>query len=289
MVEKFSFEKEHRSRTLFKIFNYFIMILIAGIIILPTLKVFIDSIDAASGYSFKLLPTKVTLNAYIRIFNDTKLLKSFAISCYVTIVGTFLALLMTTIGAFVLTNKELPGRNIILNFILFTMLFNGGLIPTYMVVKKLGITDTLWAVILPLSINTYYLILMKNFFSDIPKSISEAAQIDGCTPIGIFLKIILPMSRPAIAAIGLFYLVAYWNDFFHYVMYITDPDLYNLQVRLRSMVLSDDRSSDSSKYAVFANTLKSAIIVVAIIPVLVVYPFIQRHFVKGLNLGAIKE
>jgi putative aldouronate transport system permease protein len=272
----------------FNILNNIFMALITIIMFVPLLKVFIDSLDEKGGYGFKLIPETISFDAYKRITTMPNLAGSYWISIEVTAIGTVLALLVTTMAAFVLTKKDLPGRNFFLYFILFTMIFNGGLIPTYIVVNKIHLTNTIWAVILVLLCNAYYLILLKNFFSDIPPSMSESAEIDGCTPIGIFFKIILPMSKPAVAAIALFYFVVYWNDFFHFIMYIQDSGLHNIQVKLRELVLTNDTGA-SSNIVVGANTLKSAVIIVSILPVMIIYPFIQKYFVTGLNLGAIKE
>ncbi|MEN8905615.1 MAG: carbohydrate ABC transporter permease [Clostridiales bacterium] len=276
------------SRTSFNIFNYIFMTLTMLIMVLPLLKVFVDSLDVKGGYDFNLIPDSISFDAYLRIVKIKNLSRAFGVSVYTTVIGTSLALLFTTMAAFVLTKKDMPGRKFFMYMILFTMIFNGGLIPTYMVVNKIHLTDSTWAVILTLLVNPYYLILLRNFFNDISPSISESAEIDGCSPMGIFFKIILPMSKPAIAAIGLFYFVLYWNDFFHFIMYINESKLHNFQVKLRELVLTDD-TGPTSDIIVGANTLKSAVIVVSILPIMIIYPFIQKYFVTGLSLGAIKE
>lgn len=287
MNRKLSFTKGNRARTIFQIFNVLLMLVIVAIMLLPILKVLVDSLDVTGGYEFRLIPQTVSLDAYRRILTEPSLFKSFGVSFYVTVIGTVLAMVFSTMGAFVLTRKDIPGRRIFMSMMLFTMMFNGGLLPTYMLIKDLHLTNTLWAVILPLSINTYNLILLKNFFQEIPESLYESADLDGCSPMGIFTRIVLPMSKPAIAAIGLFYFVAYWNDWFNFTMYIQNSDLKNFQVKLREMVLTDDKGGNTD-IAVFANTLKNATIIVAIIPVMLIYPFIQKYFTTGLNLGAVK-
>ena len=276
-----------RSDTFDKV-NMMIMMLILLIMLIPVLKVFSDSLDAQAGYAFRLFPQRISLDAYRLILKQQNLLRSFYISGYVTVVGTILAMLLTTSGAFVLSVRRLPGRRILVAMIMFTMMFNGGIIPNYMTVKKLGLLDTLWAVILPLAMSSYNMILLKNFFSDIPEALYESAHLDGASPMQIYLKIVLPISMPALAAIGLFYFVNYWNDWYEFSLYITKAELKNFQVVLREMVLNSDRATDST-LAVYGNALKNAIIVVAIIPVMIIYPFIQRYFVTGLRLGAVKE
>jgi putative aldouronate transport system permease protein len=186
-----------------------------------------------------------------------------------------------------LTQKDIPGRSFFIYMVLLTMIFHAGMIPVYLVYKSLNLLNTLWAVILPLSVNAFNLILMKNFFQEIPASLIEAAEIDGCSPFGIFWKIVLPISKPALATVGLFCIVAYWNDFFHYVISLTDRNLYNFQVRLRELVLSDDFTAIGGQQ-LYGRSLQNAVIIVAMIPVMLIYPFLQKYFVTGINLGAVK-
>ena len=257
------------------------------IMLVPLLKVLSDSFDAKGSYELRFFPRDFTLDAYRIIITSRELLRPFMISVYVTVLGTAIALLITSMGAYVVTQKEMPGRTFIVYLMLFTMIFEGGLIPFYLVVKNLGLLNKLWAVILPNCVNTFYLILMKNFFLAIPKSLPESAEIDGCSPFKIYLKIILPMSRPALAAIGLFYIVTYWNEFFYFAIFIIKPELYNFQVKLREIVLTDEYIS-SPNVQVYPQSLQNAAIVVAIVPVMLIYPFLQKHFVKGISLGAVK-
>lgn len=287
-MNRFSLISGNYSKKTFLFLNTIFMIIITFIMVIPLLKIFVDSLDAKGGYDFRLLPQKISLNAYLRIMTEPSLLRSFGISCFVTIVGTLLALALTSTGAFVLTRRDLPGRKFFVWMIMFTMMFNGGLVPTYMLMRNIHLTNTVWSVILPLAINTYHLILMKNFFEDINISIYESAAIDGATPLAIFLRILLPMCKPALAAIGLFYMVGYWNNWFEFTIYIQDTALKNFQVKLREMVLTDDKGT-STDVSVYANTLKNAVIITAAIPMIILYPFVQRYFVIGLNLGAVKE
>ena len=166
------------------------------------------------------------------------------------------------------------------------MLFNGGMIPTYLVYKQLHFTNTLLAVLIPLSINVYNLVLMRNFFDGIPKGLFEAAAIDGCSPMRIFIQIVLPLSKAALASIGLMFAVGFWNDYTNYKLYITDSKWYNFQMKLRGMMLGSDLPTASG---VSENTLKNSAVMVAIIPFMIIYPFCQQYFVKGVNIGAVKE
>lgn len=286
MIDKWNFSKGNRARLLFIIFNYFLMIVIIAMMLIPLLKVLSDSLDNTAFYGMGLIPREPSVAAYKRIITSASMYRPFLISVYVTIVGTFFAMFFTTTGAYVMSQRGLPGRKYFTWMILIAMLFQAGMIPAYMNIKMLGIMNTLWAVILPMSLRNYNLILMRNFFMEIPVSLTEAAEIDGATPFQIFLRIILPMSKPALATIGLFCLVEYWNDYFHYVIYINDRSLHNFQAKLREMVLQDEYGDSS--VTVYGRSLQNATIVTAIIPVLILYPFLQKYFVKGINLGAIK-
>ena len=181
----------------------------------------------------------------------------------------------------------MPGRTLFANMLLFTMIFNGGMIPTYLVLRQLHLTNTLWVVILYPALNVYNLVLMRNFFEGIPASLYEAATLDGCTPMQTFVRIVLPMSKPALASIGLMYAVSYWNDYTHYKLYILDSNLYNFQMKLRGMIQGSDLPTASGNAT--ENTIKNAAIIVVIIPFMILYPFLQKYFVQGVNIGAVKE
>lgn len=287
MYDKFSFERGYRARAIFVIGNAIFLIVLCALMLIPIFKVLSDSFDAVGSYELTLFPKQFTADAYKLIVSTESLYRPFLISILVTTIGTLLALVLSSMGAYVLVQKEMPGRNFFTYMILFTMIFNGGLIPTYLVIRDLKLLNTLWAVILPLAINTYNLVLLKNFFSTIPKGIIESAEIDGCTPFMTFVKIVLPLSKAGLAAIGLFYAVAYWNCFFQFIMYINNQDLYNFQVRLRELILNDDYLQ-AGAMTIFPKSVQNAAIIVSIIPVMILYPFLQKHFAKGVNLGAIK-
>ncbi len=287
-MKTLSFKKADRARTLFVIANTIVLSLLVVIMTIPILKVLSDSFESWGSYGLNLIPQKASLDAYRVIFTNQGLYRPFLISIVVTTVGTFLALFLTTLGAYVLTRKDMPGRSIFVYLILFTMIFNGGLVPRFLVVKGLGLTNTLWSVILVGVIDTYFLILMRSFFAEIPQSLHESAEIDGCSPLGIFFQIMLPLAKPALAAIGLFYMVQYWNEFFNYVMYINNPNFYNFQVKLREMVLTNDYNSAGQDIRVYGKSLQNAAIVTGLLPVAIIYPFLQKHFVKGITLGAVK-
>lgn len=279
--------KKKEKFSAFRLVNVIIFILISIFILIPIYKVLVDSLDATTGYGLRFWPKTFTLGAYKMIVTRSDLYRPFLISLLVTVAGTFVGLTLSTLGAYVLIQWEMPGRNLFSWLLLFTMLFSGGMIPTYVVMMNLHLTNTLWAVILPLGINVYNLVLMRNFFEGIPASLYESAKLDGCSPMGIFLRIVLPLSKAALAAIGLMFAVAYWNDYTNFKIYITDNKLFNFQMKLRAMVMDSDLPNDDG--SVSTNTISNAAIIVAIIPFMILYPFCQDYFVQGVNVGAVKE
>lgn len=271
----------------FPIINVIIFLIVSLLIMVPIWKVLVDSFDASAGYGLNLWPNRFSLGGYKLIVTRKSMFLPFGISLLVTVVGSFFGLTLSTLGAYVLIQWQMPGRNFFAYMLLFTMIFNGGMIPTYLVMKQLNLLNTLWAVILPLSINVYNLVLMRNFFEGIPGSLFEAAEIDGCSPLMIFLRVVLPLSKAAIASIGLMFAVAFWNDYTNFKIYVTKNSLYNFQMKLRALVVDNDLPP--SPGAVSENTIKNATIIVAIIPFMILYPFCQDYFVQGVNVGAVKE
>lgn len=288
MNERFSFKKDHRSRAMFLIFAYTFLVIFMCAMIIPILKVFVDSVDPSAAAVMRIWPKQFDLSAYIQILSRQDLLQPFFISILTTVIGTVVGLLLTTLAAYVIIQKDMPGNRFFVNMILFTMLFNGGLIPTYLTVSYLGLMNNYIAVIVPIAVTAYNIILMKSFFQTIPPALYEAAELDGCTPAGIFWRIVLPLSKPALASIGLFIAVAMWNDFMHFQLYIQDPMLQNFQLKVRQLVLMD-QAVGTSQSVVSGDMLKSAVIIVVMAPLVIVYPFIQKYFQKGVTLGGVKE
>lgn len=284
---KYVYKKPKKKITPFAIFNTILFIVISLVILLPIWKVLVDSFDATVGYGLNFWPKQFTAGGYKMIISRADLYRPFLISIVTTVAGTFVGLTLSTLGAYVLIQWEMPGRNFFSWLLLFTMLFSGGMIPTYVVMMNLHLTNTLWAVILPMGINVYNLVLMRNFFEGIPGSLFEAAEIDGCSPIMIFFRIVLPLSKAALAAIGLMFAVSYWNDYTNFKIYITKNKLFNFQMKLRAMVMDSDLPTDDG--SVSSNTIQNAAIIVAIIPFMILYPFCQDYFVQGVNVGAVKE
>ncbi len=272
---------------LFDVVNYLVFILIALFILMPIWKVLVDSFNAVGVYQFQLFPNKPTIDGYRTILETKALYRPLLNSVITTICGTALGLLLCTLGGYVLAQADMPGRGGLAFFLLFTMIFTGGMIPEYLVMKQLGLTDNMWILVVKHGINVYNIVLMKNFFEGIPESLYEAAKIDGCTPMGIFIKIVLPLSKAALASIGLMYAVSVWNDYSTVKIYIVNPDQINFQYKLRNLVMDGDTPSTS--YKVATQTLQYAGIICAILPFMIAYPFLQQYFVKGVNIGAVKE
>ncbi len=279
--------KKKRKIKPFSVINGIIFIIICFFTIVPIWKVLIDSLDLYTSYGMRLWPKRFGLDGYITVFSNSTLYRPLLVSVITTLAGTVLGLLLSTLGGYVLIQWKMPGRNILAGLLLFTMIFSGGMIPTYLVVKNLGLTNTLLSVILLPAINVYNLVLMRNFFEGIPNALFEAAEIDGCSPFQTFYKIVLPLSKAALASIGLMFAVAYWNDYTNFKLYITNADLYNFQMKLRSLILGSDLPTALGSAT--ENTVKNAAVMVAIIPFMFIYPFCQKYFISGINIGAVKE
>lgn len=274
---------------LFAFINGLFFILLGIIVVVPILKILTDSLDARAAYGMNLWPNDFTLNGYQVILSTAALYRPFFISVVTTVVGTFFGLALSTLGAYVLIQFEMPGRTLFSYLLLFTLIFQAGMVPTYLAMKNLHLINTLWAVILPGSINIYNLILMRNFFEGIPKSLFESAEIDGCSPLGTFTRIVLPLSKAALASVGLMFAVYFWNQYTNFTLYITDASIQNFQVKLRSIILDDQSLAAASTAGIFQTTVKNAAIIVVMAPFLIIYPFLQKYFVTGINMGAVKE
>lgn len=282
--------KSHMKKiTVFSVINIIIFLFIVASVIVPILKVLADSLDAKASYGINLWPKSFTLDAYKLIVTTTALYKPFLISIVVTVAGTLIGLIISTIGAYVLIQFDMPGRTFLSYILLFTLIFQGGMVPTFLAMRSLNLTDTLWSIILPAGLNVYNLILMRNFFEGIPGSLFESAEIDGCSPIGIFLRIVLPLSKAALASIGLMFAVAYWNEYTNFTIYISNQNLMNFQVKLRSLIIEDTSLAGASAMGIFQTTVKNAAIIVAMVPFMILYPICQKYFVTGINMGAVKE
>jgi putative aldouronate transport system permease protein len=274
---------------------YALLTLLAIIMVIPFIYViaasFASEFEIQSRPLF-LIPNEPTLDAYKRIFDVSdmggKVFRSLGISICVTLIGTLINLFFTTTMAYGLSRKNLVGKKAILNMVLFTMVFSGGMIPTFLVVKALGMYDTYAALILPGAISAYNMLIVRNFFMELPAGLEEAASIDGCSDLGIFIKIALPLSLPCLATFGLFYAVGHWNNYFGALLYLNDQNKYPFQLVLRNIVMQSQETQTDPNALIPSDTLKMAVIVVGTVPILIVYPFLQKHFAAGVMVGAIK-
>lgn len=277
-----------------QIFIVLFLLIFTLLCLLPFLNV-LGSSFATSGEiatrPFIIIPRTFTLDAYRYILSTPTIFRSIGVSLLVTIVGTFVSMVFTSFMAYALSRKYLHGRSFFNFIVVFTMLFSGGMIPTFLVVNNLGLIDSIWSLILPSAVSAYNLIIMRNFFQGIPNSLEESAKMDGATHWGVFFRIILPLSLPSVATISLFYAVNYWNTYQAAILYINNPDKWPIQILLRQIVIvSSGMNADASSVDIVppAQSIKMAVIVVATIPMLIVYPFAQKYFVKGAMIGSVK-
>ena len=245
--------------------------------------------------AFLIVPSEFSLNAYKFIIDDGRIFNGLKNSIIVTVWGTILAMVMTTTFAYPLSGSDFRGRNLALNLVIVTMVFSGGMIPGYLLVKSLGMLNSYWALTLPGAISAFNMVIIKNFFQNIPRELEEAATIDGCSDFDIFVKIVLPLSKPVLASISLFYAIGLWNDYFNCMLYINDSSKHTAQMILRSIVilaqgfdLTGSRLDFGLAGAPPEQAVKLATTVVTTIPILIVYPFIQKFFTKGVMIGAVK-
>ena len=274
---------------------YALLTVLAIIMVVPFIYVIAASF--APEYEIQtrplfLIPNNPTVDAYKRILdpNDmgTRVFRSLGISVVVTVVGTIINLFFTTTMAYGLSRNGLIGKGPLLKMVLFTMVFGGGMIPLFLVVRALGMYDTYAALILPGAISAYNMLIVRNFFMDLPAGLEEAASIDGCTDIGIFVKIALPLSLPVLATFGLFYAVGHWNNYFGALLYLNDQNKYPFQLVLRNIVMQSQETQTDPNALIPEDTMKMAVIVIGTVPILIVYPFLQKHFAAGVMVGAIK-
>ena len=286
--------KPTAGRRVFQLVNGVVLTGFALICLLPFLHVIGSSLanpGELATRAFVIIPREFTLDAYRYVLSTPTIFRAMGVSMFVTVVGTFLSLLVTSLMAYALGKRYLRGRRVINFLVVFTMLFSGGMIPLFIVVNSLGLLDSIWSLILPFTVNAFNFVIMRSFFQGIPDSLEESARIDGCSELGVFLRIVLPLSVASIATIGLFYAVAYWNTYMWAILFINDSTLWPIQVLLRQIVIvASGLNADASVVEVVppAQSVKMAVIAVATLPMLIVYPFIQRYFVKGALIGSVK-
>ncbi|QHT62843.1 carbohydrate ABC transporter permease [Paenibacillus lycopersici] len=283
-----------RAGKLFDSFNVIFLAVVAIVTVYPfwdTLVVSIIPLDEYLGSSIHLFPKAITFSAYNYLFSMKELWRSYGVTLFVTVVGTALSMLLTIMAAYVLSRPGLKGNRVFMFLFVFTMMFSGGIIPTYLIVKSLGLMNSVWALIIPSALNTYNLIIMRNFFFALPEGLVEAARIDGCNDVGILYRIAIPLSMPAISTITLFYAVTRWNDFFNAIFFISDKEHWPLQLFLRSMLFENESTYSGGGGSLFllGPSIKMATVMAATIPIMIIYPFFQKYFHNGVLIGGVKE
>ncbi|MBF6979224.1 carbohydrate ABC transporter permease [Aerococcaceae bacterium zg-BR22] len=279
---------------IFTVCNYIFLTLLAAACLFPFLNIIASSFATPAEMArkkFILFPETFSLDAYRYILSTPTIFRSLAVSIGITFFGTLTSMIVTSLMAYGLSRKYLYGRSFFNFMIVFSMLFSGGMIPHFLVVKSLGLLNSYLALILPVTVNAFNLIIMRNFFQALPDSLEESAKIDGASHWTIFSKIMVPLALPSIATISLFYAVSYWNTYMQAILYINDSKKWPIQVLLRQIVIvSSGLQVDGSMFEVVppAQSVKMAVIVIATLPMLIVYPFIQKYFVKGALVGSVK-
>lgn len=291
-------KKKLNGYNIFSVFNYIFMVFITVVTAYPVYYVLVASVSDSGALSSHVgmlwAPLQpYSLSAYKMVFANRLIISGFGNTLFVLIVGLLISLLLTMLGAFFLSLQGPMLKNAITMMIIFTMYFQGGMVPSYLNVKNLGLMNSLWALILPLAINTTNLIIMKSAFQSIPASLVESARLDGASFFQVLLRIMIPLSKATIAVMVLYYGVAYWNSWFSASIYLSDSDLYPLQLVLRNILKSLNTDGQvggvgADEMAQAAELMKYALIVVTTAPIVVIYPFLQKHFVKGVMIGAIK-
>lgn len=260
--------------------------------VLPLLYVLSVSLtpfgEVLKNGGFILIPKSITLEAYHRLLSDSNMPRAFGVTVFITVVGTAANLVLTALMAYPLSRRNLPGRGLFLFMVVFTLLFGGGIIPTYLIVKAVGLTDTVWAMIVPNAVWSFNVLVMKSFFENLPEELFESARIDGAKDFRILLRIVMPLSMPVVLTIGLFYAVGHWNEFFQAIMYVTDRTLFPLQVIVRELLMLTQQPLENAENMLPTETMQMASVILASVPIILVYPFIQKHFAKGMLLGSVK-
>ncbi len=284
--------------TIFDVFLYILMGLLALIMAFPFYYMVIVSFsdyETLHSQTLYIWPKIFDTSAYKLVLENSQFWGSVLITVFITVVGTFLGVVFSVAAAYPLTKKEVPGSKALFNIMIFTMFFGGGMIPGYLVVQQLGLGNSIWCMIWPSLLAPFYIILIKNFIEELPASIEESAKIDGANDMVILFRIILPMSKPIVATIALFFAVSKWNEYYSAMLNIIDTNKYPLQLLLRGILLDTTNTLTgtaatvaSTNKQIYSLSLQMAIVTIATVPILVVYPFVQKYFTKGIMLGGVK-
>lgn len=278
-----------------KVFNvivYTILIIVGLTAVFPLLFVLSVSItpmaEVLKNGGYIIIPKNITFMAYKQLLGDSAIPRAFMVTLFITVVGTAVNMILTTLMAYPLSRKTLPGRSFFLLLIVLTMLFSGGLIPLYLTVKATGLLNSIWAMIVPSAIGAFNILIMKSFFENLPDELFESARMDGAKELRILLQMVFPLSIPVMLTIGLFYTVGHWNEFFQAIMFITNRELHPIQVIVRNILMQSQNPTENVDVPLPTEAVQMAAVVIACVPIIVVYPFIQKHFTQGMLIGSIK-
>ncbi|MBO9609551.1 MAG: carbohydrate ABC transporter permease [Paenibacillaceae bacterium] len=282
--------------SLFDVLNVLFMLVIVFVMLYPLYYMAIVSVSSGGAVSrgeVGMLPIGITWKAYEIVFTDAPIVRAYGNTLLYTTVGVAINLVMTCLCAYPLSRRTFYGKEVFAMLIVFTMFFDGGLIPKYLVIDKLGMINSIWAIVLPPAVSVMYMVMMRTFFQQIPEALQESAYMDGANDWTVFRKVVLPLSVPLMATMTLFYAVSHWNSFFSALVYLNERSKYPVQIILRSIVVEGDTSSqvaeiNTSNAAIVSQNIKYAVVITAILPILILYPFLQKYFVKGAMVGSLK-
>jgi putative aldouronate transport system permease protein len=284
-----------RGYRVFQIFNALILACVVVVTLYPFVNIVAQSFSSESAITaghVNLVPRGFNLTTYKKVMSDSAFWENYRNTVVYTVTATAISMVLTTCYAYVLSKKHLKGRRVLIAIALFTMFFNGGLIPNYVLVSDLGLRNSIWAIVLPNAISVFNLLIMKSFFENLPSELEEAAAVDGLSTYGILGRIVLPLSKAVLATMVLFYAVSFWNSWFSAFLYMDRSSLFPVTVYLRNLIAGasggTDQSAASDTALQIASNIQAVTIVLTVIPILTVYPFVQRYFVKGVTLGAVK-
>lgn len=291
---------EGRSSTAFNIFNTALMCFMMLLVLYPIYYMIIVSVSNSTAVMtgrVRFLPVGFHLDVYKQFLTDSYFLTTYRNTAIITVLGTTINIFMSTLCAYPLSRKDFYGGGVITGFVTFTMFFSGGMIPTYLLVNKLRLLNTYWSVVLPGAINVFNMIIMRTSFQGLPVELNESAYIDGANDLQILWKIVLPLSKPILATMVLFYAVAHWNGYVHAMLYFTDKNMYPIQLYVRSLVLSGmtemtslsmELTTGADAFNVAQRSIQYGVIIAATLPILLIYPFISKYFEKGVMIGSLK-
>lgn len=288
--------RESVSHKIFRVFNVIILLFVIFLTLYPFVNIMAQSFSSEAQINagnVNLLPKGFNIDTYKVVVADSMFWINYKNTVVYTVVGTAISLVMTTMFAYALSKKRLKGREFFTMFAVFTMFFSGGLIPNYVLITKLGFGNTMWAVVVPGAMSVFYLLIMKAFFQNIPDELEEAAIMDGSSTYGVLFKIVLPLSKPIIATMVLFYAVGHWNSWFPAFLYFDKKDLFPVTIYLRNMIKSatgalDAGATSADGLTQISANIKSVTMVLTVLPILMIYPFVQKYFVSGIMLGSVK-